>query len=378
MDKALAELVKISRAVGRDKTLVLGEFGNTSVKTEDGRYMYIKASGTALKDMSVKKGWRRLKLDSVRAILTDKKFAKIDTDKKQDRLAKLLLSACEDNVGGGVRPSVESGFHSILDKYVIHLHPAAALAYLCAENGRAELEKLFRRGKIKAVWVPCASPGCELVEKIKESISRYDRLPQVLFLQNHGLVVTADNMNTALKLVRKTISICKAGLKQLRTVKIEKADRRRIAEAVSGIRDVLSEITGRDAAVRFFIDETIAGFMAGKEAAKIYSQRAVPSGMAHAITLDELVYAGGPAVWLDKWDKQALINKLKRRVKLPSGFLIKPLGLFVAGDKEKASFIKDVICAHLFIRRQAAGFGGIHFLNKQQREFIYRIEGQKQ
>jgi rhamnose utilization protein RhaD (predicted bifunctional aldolase and dehydrogenase) len=370
MDKALAELVKISRAVGRDKTLVLGEFGNTSVKTEDGRYMYIKASGTALKDMSVKKGWRRLKLDSVRAILTDKKFAKIDTDKKQDRLAKLLLSACEDNVGGGVRPSVESGFHSILDKYVIHLHPAAALAYLCAENGRAELEKLFRRGKIKAVWVPCASPGCELVEKIKESISRYDRLPQVLFLQNHGLVVTADNMNTALKLVRKTISICKAGLKQLRTVKIEKADRRRIAEAVSGIRDVLSEITGRDAAVRFFIDETIAGFMAEKETAKIYSQR--------AITLDELVYAGGPAVWLDRWDRQALVSKLKRRVKMPSGFLIKPLGLFVAGDKEKASFIKDVICAHLFIRRQAAGFGGIHFLNKQQREFIYRIEGQKQ
>ena len=31
---------------------MLGGGGNTSVKTEDGRYMYIKASGTALKDMA--------------------------------------------------------------------------------------------------------------------------------------------------------------------------------------------------------------------------------------------------------------------------------------------------------------------------------------
>lgn len=52
MDKVLADLIKISNTTGKDPALVLGGGGNTSVKTADGKYMYIKASGTALKDMS--------------------------------------------------------------------------------------------------------------------------------------------------------------------------------------------------------------------------------------------------------------------------------------------------------------------------------------
>ena len=54
MNQALADLIKISRDTGIDPTLVQGGGGNTSVKTDDGKYMYIKASGTALKDMDSK------------------------------------------------------------------------------------------------------------------------------------------------------------------------------------------------------------------------------------------------------------------------------------------------------------------------------------
>ena len=65
MDKALSDLIKISGTTGSNPSLVLGGGGNTSVKTSDGKYMYIKASGTALKDMDKLKGWRRLKIDFV-------------------------------------------------------------------------------------------------------------------------------------------------------------------------------------------------------------------------------------------------------------------------------------------------------------------------
>ncbi|MHC4533254.1 MAG: class II aldolase, partial [Planctomycetota bacterium] len=71
MNKALAELIRVSNETGGDPTLVQGGGGNTSVKTDDGKYMYIKASGTALKDMSQKKGWRRMRLEPVLAILKD-------------------------------------------------------------------------------------------------------------------------------------------------------------------------------------------------------------------------------------------------------------------------------------------------------------------
>ncbi len=40
MDKALADLIRISNVTGKDPTLVQGGGGNTSVKTADGKYMY--------------------------------------------------------------------------------------------------------------------------------------------------------------------------------------------------------------------------------------------------------------------------------------------------------------------------------------------------
>ena len=75
MDKALADLIRISNATGKDSTLVQGGGGNTSVKTADGKYMYIKASGTALKDMTKKEGWRRIRLDAVLSVIRDKQLA---------------------------------------------------------------------------------------------------------------------------------------------------------------------------------------------------------------------------------------------------------------------------------------------------------------
>ena len=52
MNEALKELIRISNKVGSDASLVQGGGGNTSAKTADGKHMYIKASGSALKDMN--------------------------------------------------------------------------------------------------------------------------------------------------------------------------------------------------------------------------------------------------------------------------------------------------------------------------------------
>jgi len=57
MDKSLLQLIKISNTVGKDPALTQGGGGNTSLKTDSGRSMYIKASGTSLKDMNEQKGW---------------------------------------------------------------------------------------------------------------------------------------------------------------------------------------------------------------------------------------------------------------------------------------------------------------------------------
>ncbi|MHC4397920.1 MAG: class II aldolase/adducin family protein [Planctomycetota bacterium] len=111
MDEALSQLIRISKKVGRDSTLVQGGGGNTSVKTADGKYMYIKASGTALKDMSKTRGWRRMGLDSVLSIIKDKSLARLETHAREIEVVNRLLLACDDKVTGPARPSVEAHLH---------------------------------------------------------------------------------------------------------------------------------------------------------------------------------------------------------------------------------------------------------------------------
>ena len=85
MNKTLAELITISRAVGKDPWLVQGGGGNTSAKSPDGESMYIKASGTALKDISGQRGWRRLRVAAVLSVMQDKKLAGMDDLTRGDR-----------------------------------------------------------------------------------------------------------------------------------------------------------------------------------------------------------------------------------------------------------------------------------------------------
>jgi len=377
MNEELRELVKISKAVGSDSSLVLGGFGNTSVKTADGRFMYIKQSGTALKDMTSRGGWRRLKLDSTLAILKDESLAKMTAGKREDKAADTLLTACDDKFCGpgcggrrAVKPSIESCFHSMLERFVIHLHPAAVLAYCCAKDGRAKLERLFKHQKFPPVWVSYADPGYMLAKRIEKLVcdykARYGRGPAIMFLQNHGLVVAANSSDTALQLVRRVVNTCDSKLKRPKAAKIRPADNEAIAEASSAIRRAIFQTGGKRVAVKHFINETIAGFMARSNGRRLC--------LGAAVTPDELVYARGAAMWVDKAEPQIILNKLRRRIGLgaepPAGFLIKPLGLFVAGGRGQVSLIKDVIITYLAVRSFAADLGGICPLNKRQRQFI--------
>ena len=221
MDKALAELIRISKFVGKNPAWTQGGSGNTSVKTDDGRFMFIKASGTALKDMSAKKGWCKINLRAIREI-DDKKLNKLPPKKREIEIAKRLVGCCEDKRKGNHRPSTSSGqapsietnLHAFLDKYVIHLHPIMVCAFLITKNGKAELEKLFADAKSAPLWVSYAKPGYSLAKKIgKLTIryrKRYGRRPQILFLEKHGLFVSAASAKEALKLVEQVINRCES------------------------------------------------------------------------------------------------------------------------------------------------------------------------
>jgi rhamnose utilization protein RhaD (predicted bifunctional aldolase and dehydrogenase) len=376
MDKALADLIKISNTTGKDSTLVQGGGGNTSVKTEDATYMYIKASGTALKDMNARRGWRRLRLDTVLSVIEDKSLAKLDASKREPAVVDRLLLACDDNVKIAARPSVESHLHAFLNRCVIHLHPIAVAAYVNAKNGRAHIDKLFKKEQFPPLWVPYADPGFMLAKRIAKLIRQYQKQhgakPAVMFLEKHGLFVTARTPDAALRLVRKVIRLCKSRLKPIKPRKATLPVKRAIAPAQEAIGKAVFDVTGQSLPVTYASNKSVIAFMARKDAAKLL---ATP-----ALNPDELVYANGSAMWLEKYDVQATTRKLRslvRRGQKPAAaFVVKGLGLFVAADKNAAPLIVEMTVSSLIIRMYSARFGGVLALNQRQQDFINNWESE--
>jgi rhamnose utilization protein RhaD (predicted bifunctional aldolase and dehydrogenase) len=376
MDKALAELIKISRETGIDPNLVQGGGGNTSVKTADGKYMYIKASGTALKDMNQKQGWRRMRLGPVLAILKDKSLPKMDASTREPRVVNLLLDACDDNIKTIARPSVEAHLHACLNKCVIHLHPSAAGAYHNAKNGRAKLQRMFKNESPPLLWVPYTDPGYMLAKRIALLVDRYQRQfgksPEILFLHKHGLFITAKTAEGALRLVRRVIKRCNSNLRQPKAVIAKSVGQEEIGNVKLCIERGYSEATGEDTPIWYYYNDAIEDFMRQRDARKMLSG---------SLTPDELVYANGPAMWVETArESQSIARRLKRQIKRgrkPSAaFLVKGVGLFVAGNEKIAPTVRDIVLYSIFIRTNAYRMGGILTLNKRQEDFINNWESE--
>ena len=390
MDKALTDLIRISKVTGKDPALVQGGGGNTSVKTADGKYMFIKASGTALKDMNEKQGWRRLRLNQVLSIIGDKSLAHLDARTREPEVVNRLLLACEDDVTSGARPSVEAHLHAFLDKCVIHLHPIVVAAYVNARNGRVEIEKLFKKSEnrklkienyLPPLWVPYTDPGFMLAKKIAKLAGDYQKQfgkrPAILFLEKHGLFVTANTAESTLRLANKVIKLCGSKLKnfkfQISNFKFSIPQRQKINATKLIIRKGIFDATGKYLPVTYFPpSEAVAAFMARKDAAKLL---ATP-----ALNPDELVYANGSAMCIDKCDTGIIARRLKALVdkgqKPSATFVVKGLGLFVAADKKTTPVIAEITTGSLMIRMNATKFGGILALTRRQQNFINNWESE--
>ena len=376
MNKALSELIRISNSVGCDSTLVQGGGGNTSVKTADGKYMYIKASGTTLKDMNAKKGWRRLRLDKVLLIVEDESLAKLEASVREPEVVDRLLLACDDKVAVEARPSVEAHLHAFLDKCVIHLHPSSVGAYANAVNGKAEIEKLFKTENLPPLWVPYTDPGFVLAKKISGLVNKYQKKygkkPPIMILEKHGLLIAANNADDALQLVRKVIRCCSRKLKQPKAKKEKSTDRKVINEIKKSIRKAFTEAVGECPRISYFCNNDIAAF---------WQQRGAKEMLACGVlTPDELVYANGAAMWVDKVDggniAKRLIRQIKKGDKHSIAFLVKNVGLFVAGGDKIARTVRDIVVYSIFIRINAARMGGIHCLTKREQDFINKWEAE--
>ena len=192
----LEGLKRLSRRCGREPTLVQGAGGNTSIK--DGSKLYVKASGFWLADACDKDMFVCVDLDRLRNSIKD----------NASRIA--LDSYVIDGRDPPLKPSIETTMHAVLaHRIVIHTHSVNAIAVAVRRDAEAVLgEKL---AGLKWAWVPYARPGLPLTRKILDVISS---APDILVLGNHGVVIGADDCESADALIGEVESRLAAPLRR--------------------------------------------------------------------------------------------------------------------------------------------------------------------
>jgi rhamnose utilization protein RhaD (predicted bifunctional aldolase and dehydrogenase) len=150
----------MSQAAGARVDYVQGGGGNTSVKLGNG-LMAIKASGFRLNQVTETDGFAVVETATLKDVTTEQGYKPL-------------------------RPSVEVGFHALLNTFVLHTHAVYANLALCSQGGTDRLPELMEG--YDYIVVPYINPGEELSLYIKEHMRP---TTQVVFLVNHGVVATA-------------------------------------------------------------------------------------------------------------------------------------------------------------------------------------------
>ena len=191
----IKNFVEISKYAGERFDLVQASGGNSSVKITDTK-MLIKASGFLLSDINENKGYSKVDFCRVANILKDKSItAEIDKTKREVLVKKLIEDATLDENN---RPSIETLLHSSLYKYTLHTHPVVVNMVVIQKEWREMLTSIFKDEEI--ALVPYKTPGIDLALELVRVINTLKKIPKIIFLQNHGLIITSNNIEDIKKI----------------------------------------------------------------------------------------------------------------------------------------------------------------------------------
>lgn len=198
----LKQFINLANEIGNRVDYVQGGGGNISAKLDDNK-MVIKASGYKFSQITKNNGFAVLDYNNVRKFYNEINPCE-DKDYEQIGSAFVSENIIELENIKKLRPSVEAGFHSILDTFVIHTHSVYANVLTCAVDGNKLIEKCFANKDYGVLFIEFTNPGFWLTYRILQARNEYTekhgKKPTVIFMENHGVIVTDDNAEKCMAL----------------------------------------------------------------------------------------------------------------------------------------------------------------------------------
>ncbi|WP_165766423.1 class II aldolase/adducin family protein [Polynucleobacter meluiroseus] len=170
----LKDLAQLSATIGNNAMLSQGAGGNTSIKIDS--TLWVKASGFWLQNASIEDIFVPLELKAVRRLIDSGSDYGIQYSVVDKRITS--------------RPSIEATLHALLpQKVILHCHSIRALSFAVRTDSNFVLGERLKG--LNWATVPYCRPGMPLTLAVKKVLC--EKLPNVLILENHGLVVAAEN-----------------------------------------------------------------------------------------------------------------------------------------------------------------------------------------
>lgn len=338
----LKDFIEISKYAGTRFDLVQSGGGNSSVKNEDGT-MYIKASGYSLSDVEENFGYTIVNNEEITKIFEDKNILSTYDKHELNILVSEYILKC--NLTDKFRPSIETLLHLLLQKYTLHTHPIVVNAITSRNNWKEVLIELFGEN---IILVDYKTPGYELAVELKKQLANNNA--QIIFLQNHGLIVTSDT---------------KTDIKNLTDFVVDKTEKYlnvdmtkyKLAEDVSSFFD--NEYTAY-LSEDIFLNNSLSN-------PYIYSLPFCP---------DKMVYCGVKTLSLGDNPKHDIEEYKQKYFDIPKVIIYKGHLFFIAKNIRKAKEMEDVFKFHLMSLNINQN-NNINYLSENEIGYIGNWEAEK-
>ena len=364
MDQEIKELIEISRFYGADKNFVIAGGGNTSFKNE--QYIWVKASGQPLAELGeddlVKLSREKLK------VISNASYSEEPAIREEQVKNDLFASIAGQ--GDNKRPSVETSLHEMIRyRFVVHLHPVLINGILCSRNAKNTIYQLFG---YDVLFIPYTDPGYNLFKKLEDEMIRYREKktedPKAIFLENHGIFVSADSTREIKDIYADIISAIAKKVPYIQEVEILPYNPL-IPAVLPGIRMMLSE--EKPKIVRYRHNTLISSY---------YGSQQEYQKISHPLVPDAIVYCKSRYMYVDHASTaeqilESVRTQLPRFINeygyMPKVIVIKDMGLVCIDESYSAAeIVLDVFENLIRMSHYALQWGGIKLLTPEQVEFI--------
>ena len=347
----ILDLVEISKFAGERFDLVQAGGGNSSVKFDNGE-MIIKASGFSLSDVNEKSGYSTVLTNEIAEIVNNKSVVCEEDKRTREKItSELVKKATIDKEN---RPSIETLLHSFLLKYTLHTHPIVVNIIGVQKRWKEILEKLFPNEKI--ALIEYQTPGIDLAISLDKELKMFESIPNIIFLQNHGLIITSDSKNEIFSLTNYVIEKLENYIKlDLSKYKLTN----KISELVKRIEKTQN--------ISYLSEDGFLNTTLKTNKELFFKPPFCP---------DSLVYCGACAIEIENFVELGIISAFRERYhEIPKVVLYQDKLFIVTQNIKKAKEIEEVLKFQIMILSQNKN--DINFLSSNELAYLSNWEAEK-